>query len=791
MADNNTDVDIKIRLKSELDNSGIVAAKQALSDINNGAAVGPGTPVGTDGSRSTPPQAAQTAAVEALGEAIRETAEEQSSASKEAVSQYRAQTEEVETLTRRLDDLDQAHQGATDKQSEGANQLTDAQASLTTQVDALKTSQTAQATAAVAGNRSVFESIKWLQTGWAKYAQIVSGVFGAIGLVQQAYSALKSIYESYNKTAIEAEARRKTALEEQAAKVKELTQAHIDAAREQRIQDAETLRQYNASNKTNRYQAEMQQIDQLNDKLIAHAKLKSALDNNQDERTRIELEEAVYRGRATQSAIDKHQVDRTFDARENQRSESMAAAQSSYDNAWSKEDNIGRKLVDEQSNLSSIKDDPRYMSKVEYAKLEKDLAVLAQNKMEASDIVKGMNAEIELKKKLYRRLDGTYEKGDAAKIEKLIDEAKGYQDKAKGKFLESEKNGDSIAAQKLKEFDSMVAEKATEGKPETLWQIPIESEKNIQAFATELKDATEAAANAKEALDNLKTIQAGELDNDNHERKNQQQRINEDDRKAAAEANNTAIAALRTEAEQLPAAIAAATAQIKEFRKSLSPQAEEFTSKGAWVGKVQDIAGKDKATSEDELYLSNLKSKLAANINGEDPAGRKRMITLIDQILESIAKERKINEEGNRRLLAKRKQAEGLEVKGKGDGMRNNITDVYDRVRNVIADNKAAGKQDNRGNLAAKTVAEVRQALADNKVDKSESSMLHGLLQQWVADSKSSGEDAVNSAMIDALRAVLSECRAQGSRASKQEATIQQLMSDFQQFKAREAARVS
>lgn len=786
MADNNTDVDIKIRLKSELDNSGIVAAKQALSDLNHGAAVGPGTPVGTDGS-STPPQSAQTAAVEALGEAIQETADVQATATKEAVSQYRAQTEEVETLTRRLDELDQAHQGATVKQSEGANQLTDAQASLTTQVDDLKSSQTQQATAAVAGNRSVMESIKWLQTGWAKYAQIVSGVFGAIGLVTQAYTALKSIYESYNKTAIEAEARRKTALEEQAAKVKELTQAHIDAAREQRIQDAETLRQYNASNKTNRYQAEMQQIDQLNDKLIAHAKLKSALDNNQDERTRIELEEAVYRGRATQSAIDKHQVDRTFDARENQRSESLAAAQSSYDKAWSKEDNIGRKLVDEQSNLSSIKDDPRYMSKLEYyASLDRNKkadSVINDNGLKLSlDKEKQAIADLQRIIESYQRVDVDIPQEMDAELQKLMTRAETIRNKiqAAEKTKETETN-------KTKNFERLVAEEAKEGDNDSLWKTVTDSEKNIQALAAELKTAEEEKIKTKQAIDDLKQIQSGERENDNQERKNQQQRINDDERKSAAEANNTAIAALRTEAEQLPAAIAAATTQIKEFRKSLAPQAEEFTSKGAWVGKVQDIAGKDKATSEDELYLSNLKSKLAANINGEDPAGRKRMITLIDQILESIAKERKINEEGNRQVLAKRKQAEGLEVKGKGDGMRNNITDVQARVAAQIRANQAAGKQDDRGGLAAGTISGMRQALADNKVDKSESAELNGLLQQWVADSKDNGADDVNTAMIAALREVLAANKTLQATQAQQGETIKEVMVEFRNLQSRQA----
>lgn len=783
MADNNTDVDIKIRLKSELDNSGIEAAKQALSDLNSGTAVpGPGTPTTSADPTPTAAVDAQTSAVEDLGEAVQDTADQQSTAHKESVSQYRTQTEAVETLTRRLDEMDQARQDATDKQSEGVQQLTGAQADLTAQVDDLNTSQSGMATATVAGNRSVLESIQWLQSGWAKYAQIVSGVFGAIGLVTQAYTALKSIYESYNKTAIEAEARRKTALEEQAAKVKELTQAHIDAAREQRIQEADTLRQYHAGNKTNRYQAEMQQIDQLNDKLIAHAKLKSALDNNQAERTRIALAEADYRGRATKYDIARHEVDRNFDVRANQRGESLAAAQSAYDKAWSQEDNIGRKLVDEQSNLSSIKEDPRYMSRKEYN------ASLALNK-QADTLIKG---------------DGKTSTGLQGQWEDTTKEIEDVQQKiallqreriaVPKSFLENleaaQKQASDVwnkiqAAEKTKEtetkkttdFERLVADEATEGDVYSLWKTVTDSEKNIQALAAELKTAEEEKIKTKQAIDDLKQIQSGERENDNQERKNQQQRINEDERKAAAEANNTAIAALRTEAEQLPAAIAAATAQIKEFRKSLAPQAEEFKSKGAWVGKVQDIATKDKATSEDELYLSNLKSKLAANSNGEDPAGRKRMITLIDQILESIAKERKINEEGNRRLLAKRKQAEGLEVKGQFDGMRNDITDVQARVAAQIRANQAAGKQDDRGGLAAGTISDMRQALADNKVDKSESAELNGLLKQWVADSKDNGADDVNTAMIAALREVLAANKTLRATQAQQGETIKEMMS--------------
>lgn len=763
-----SDIDIRATITTTADNSGAESATAAINTVGETADKAAVTT--TQGAEQT------SEAVDKVGESAVTAAEEVTTAM-EAVTDA---AKEVETTTRRaIDGMTQESAAAQQAVSTTAKeavavsdkvltaeeelvrslkaqiaQLTDEIANspveLGLKLDELKRKQAALGTDAPKTANSVTTGLEWMRSGWVKVAQAAGGVFGAIGLVNQAISLGRQAWEWWRKDAVAAAA----AAEESMRRVEARVKTTYDALMASRIAASNAAIGQAAADdaraKQLGWEAEIEAVKAINSELMRQQELQAALAGNEAERIRLVMERQLYEGKISQAEYDRLLVDQEFSAKQAARDKARLAAQAQYDDAAKEEAVAVSKVKDTSGERDSILGDKRYMSEDDLARNYADIAQAERNLTEA--------------KVRYDKLAA-----DAAsawaKQDRLIPGTDDYNaatdnaNKLQGYVSDEATNIGSLKAEKKEletkryEAGELRADKGFIGEGEN---------KRFYASVAALGDAVREATidlqrkgvvttDASKRLDDVDKIQKSEEQTDRLARSNAESKIKSEEQKQKAEESATEIQKLTDSMEVLATQAAAAKDKLAELRKEEVAKIEATGAKGKMVDNIKGIAGRDNL---DNAAEAELRKYIADLSNSRDQVGSKTVIKSIKSLIANFKEVKNSEEEVAETLKQGKMELSRKKRSTKVGDTQDYLKEIYASVYDEVA-RKERGGDKGTGKAVDKTKSLIRDVLKDGQVDDKELPQLNSLLAQWIANQRAVGSDPVNTAMIAALREVV------------------------------------
>lgn len=589
--------------------------------------------------------------------------------------QAEADTSALDEVQGKIDNLgDQSGQGLAGALDEAAESATNLSSKLDGAGQAGRQAGTGvvQGSAAgLQGIKSVGSGLDWLKAKWVMVAQAASGMFGAIGLVTQAWNFAKGIYDKLT----EAERQRKEAAQQAAEEERKLAEKLLDdtntSRRSAMTEQALSRQQEAASDVLTTYRDQTEELKRQLRLIREKADLEMGISDDKAQEDRLKVEEDYLAGRVTERqrdiALEKIDLDsnaRRRDMRSQMAVQTVEAARTNRDNAataWQDLLNVRDMFASDQ-----------VMTPQQYAESE---SRIGQGRSDITYLQNQWAEELEAAKKeifgkggktplqaaqqfepIKKQIDARYDEMIRASEAEIAEEnnrqyrsnaalsARGF---APGGGIENAKSASQAYANQLKKYDDQLVEHTSALKV---------AEENL-VDAENAVDAVAAKNESEESLDRqqARTNDARRKKEDKDaEAVKTQERINQDLQESQSHLADTNKALAETKRN-----IQEQAGVIKGRAAGLADQ-QQGKARTAMVDKVLDMVSSGGGVDAAELdLLTNLRDRLSQQ-SGGDADGRQQIISMLSEIISSLASNQQAQKKAQAKIDALQRQLDRI-----------------------------------------------------------------------------------------------------------------------------------
>lgn len=501
------------------------------------------------------------------------------------------------------------------------------------------------------GIKSVGSGLDWLKAKWVMVAQAASGMFGAIGLVTQAWNFAKGIYDQLT----EAERQRKEASKQAAEQDKQLAKELNDQANKSNtaLANSQTAKIQNEA-----VQSVLQTYKDINAELQKRLRLtQECIDLEQgirDDRAaedRLKVEEDYLRGRLNdrQKEVALERIDLESNQRRRKARQDKAAAEVDIlrENR-NQSENTYNALLNKRDSYQSA----AIMTPQEYEDSAAKVAALKSTISQSRDEIEN-TIDVWKKSLAYTRIAKAQDELDALEVRRKESDSelmtRGFQPQG---GVTNQMNAAAAYVGQLNTIDEALnaQRKVVDQAEEMLLSAQAAQERlaakveSEQAVDDQQKRTSETRR-SKEAEDQ-KTVKT-------------QERINQD-----LQITQTYLADTSAALEETKRNIQDQARGIKERAAGLADQ-QQGNARTAMVDKVLDMVSSGGGVDAAELdLLTNLRDRLSQQ-SGGDAEGRQQIISMLSEIISSLASNQKDQKKAQAKIDALQRQLDRIKQQQK------------------------------------------------------------------------------------------------------------------------------
>lgn len=525
----------------------------------------------------------------------------------------------------------------------------------------------------VQGIKSVGAGLDWLKAKWVMVAQAASGMFGAIGLITQAWNFAKGIYDKLT----EAERQRKEAAEQAAEEERKLAEKLLDDAnatrRRSMTEQALTVQKEASGEILTTYRQQTEELTRQLRLIREKADLEMGISDDKAQEDRLKVEEDYLAGRITdrQRDVALGKIDLESNARRREMKSRMA--RQTVDAARENRDNAETAWQD-MLHVRDMYASDQVMTPQQYAESE---SRIGRGKQSISEYKAQQEAELKAAREEFSTLGKTPMEAAMA-VRKLSEVKKQIEEKYNSLIKETEAE---IAGENDRQYQSNAALSARGFAPGG----GIENAKAAsQAYASQLdaydkqlvehtralKTAEENLVDAENALDAVTAKNESEASIDRQQaRTNDARRAKEDsdaDAVKTQEQINRELQTAQTHLSDANKALADTKRDIQDQAGAIKGRAggiadsQQGQTRSAMVDKVLDMVSSGGGVDEAELQLlTTLRSRLSQQAGG-DATGRQQMISMLSSIIDTLASSQQTARKAQAQIEALQRQLDRI-----------------------------------------------------------------------------------------------------------------------------------